>query len=90
MFGIEVYSELYQARKMKLICETSKQLKAVNFFRKNSILDVWQGSDYTLRGKLPFIPDKENSDVHKNNRTIFECIIILNNTYRQNLTHSLK
>ena len=31
---------------MGLFCENSEWLKSVNYFRKNYILDVWQGSEY--------------------------------------------
>ena len=38
----EVYSELFQTSKIKAFCETSQRLEVVNYFTKNSILDVWQ------------------------------------------------
>ena len=37
---------LKQSRGLFVFCKNSQQLKAVNFFVKHSILDVWQNSEY--------------------------------------------
>ena len=42
----EAYSEPCQTSEMEFFCENSQWLKAVNFFVKHSILDVWQSSEY--------------------------------------------
>ena len=43
----EAYSEPCQASKDEAFCEDSSSLSIVNYFRKSSILEVWQGSEYT-------------------------------------------
>ena len=42
--------------------ENSQWLKAVNFFVKHSILDVWQGSEYTSIICYPLFGKIENAD----------------------------
>ena len=43
----EVYSEPSQTSKMELFAKRVNDWKLLTFFVKNSVLDVWQGSEYT-------------------------------------------
>ena len=44
---LEAYSEACQTSKMELFAKTINGWKSLTIFAKISILDVWQGSEYT-------------------------------------------
>ena len=60
----KVYSELYQISKMELFLEIVSDKQTLYISAKNSILDVWQGSEYTSTALL-FIRASRNSTHNK-------------------------
>ena len=53
MFGFDscmadTHLELSRTSSLELCSESSKRLKAVNYFRKTLHLNVWQGSHYAF------------------------------------------
>ena len=45
---LEAYSEPCQVSKMEFSVKIVNNLKLLTIFAKNSILDIWQGSEYSF------------------------------------------